>query len=103
MVAPPKYLRNTMDQLKVGRLGPFPRVNKPVFITSALLIVGFIIFGAFFNDMASTVFSAMQSFITHRFGWMFLILMNLAVFLCLLINEKRQGYSYITSRNISRK
>jgi len=80
-----------MDQLKVGRLGPFPRVNKPVFITSALLIVGFIIFGAFFNDMASTVFSAMQSFITHRFGWMFIILMNLAVFLCLFLVMSKYG------------
>lgn len=36
-----------MDEVKIGRLGPFPRVNKPVFIVSILLIVGFIIFGAF--------------------------------------------------------
>lgn len=80
-----------MDQLKVGRLGPFPRVNKPVFIISALLIVGFIVFGAFFNDMASTVFSAMQSFITHRFGWFFILIMNLAVFLCLYLILSRYG------------
>ena len=72
-----------MDQLKVGRLGPFPRVNKPVFIISALLIVGFIIFGAFFNDQASAVFSAAQAFITHGFVWFSIILMNLAVFSCL--------------------
>lgn len=80
-----------MDQLKVGRLGPFPRVNKPVFITSALLIVGFIIFGAFFNDLASIIFSAMQAFITNRFGWFFIILMNIAVFLCLYLILSRYG------------
>lgn len=25
-----------MNHVKVGRLGPFPRVNKPVFIISAI-------------------------------------------------------------------
>lgn len=80
-----------MDQLKVGRLGPFPRVNKPVFIISALMIVGFIIFGAFFNELASTIFSAMQAFITNRFGWFFIILMNVAVFLCLYLILSRYG------------
>ncbi len=80
-----------MDHVKVGRLGPFPRVNKPVFIISALLIVGFIIFGAFFNDMASVLFNAMQSFITHRFGWFFVILMNVAVFLSLYLILSKYG------------
>ena len=46
-----------MEEVKVGRLGPFPRVSKPVFITSSLLIVGFIIFGAFFTETAGAVFS----------------------------------------------
>ena len=32
-----------MDHVKVGRLGPFPRVSKPVFLTSALLIIIFIV------------------------------------------------------------
>ena len=35
-----------MSSVKVEKFGPFPRVNRPVFIASALLIVGFIIFGS---------------------------------------------------------
>ena len=68
-----------MSDLKIGRLGPFPRVNKPVFIASVVLILGFIVFGALFQEMANAVFSEMQSFITHRFGWFFILVMNAAV------------------------
>lgn len=44
-----------MDHVKVGRVGPFPRVSKPVFLTSVILITVFIIFGAFFNEQAEVV------------------------------------------------
>ncbi|WP_296241505.1 MULTISPECIES: BCCT family transporter [unclassified Psychrobacter] len=80
-----------MDHVKVGRLGPFPRVSKPVFITSALLIVGFIIFGAFFTDTAGTLFSFLQNFITDKFGWMFVILMNVALVFCIYLAASRYG------------
>lgn len=80
-----------MDHVKVGRLGPFPRVSKPVFITSALLIVGFIIFGAFFTETAGVLFSFLQSFITDKFGWMFIILMNLALIFCIYLAASRYG------------
>ncbi len=46
-----------MDHVKVGRVGPFPRVSKPVFLTSAILITLFIIFGALFNQQAEMVFN----------------------------------------------
>ncbi|MBO1516127.1 BCCT family transporter [Psychrobacter celer] len=80
-----------MSELKIGRLGPFPRVNKPVFIASAILIVGFIIFGALFQELADTIFTSAQSFITNRFGWMFIILMNVAVVLCLYLIFSKYG------------
>lgn len=80
-----------MDHVKVGRLGPFPRVSKPVFITSALLIVGFIIFGAFFTETAGTLFTFLQNFITDKFGWMFTILMNLALIFCIYLAASRYG------------
>ncbi|MDE0492201.1 BCCT family transporter [Psychrobacter sp. A3] len=80
-----------MSELKIGRLGPFPRVNKPVFIASAILIVGFIIFGALFHELADTIFTSVQSFITNRFGWMFIILMNVAVALCLYLIFSKYG------------
>ncbi len=80
-----------MDHVKVGRLGPFPRVSKPVFITSALLIVGFIIFGAFFTETAGALFSLLQKFITDKFGWMFIILVNVALIFCIYLAASRYG------------
>lgn len=80
-----------MDHVKVGRLGPFPRVSKPVFITSALLIVGFIIFGAFFTETAGAIFSFLQGFITDKFGWMFILLMNVALIFCIYLAASRYG------------
>ncbi len=80
-----------MNAVKVEKFGPFPRVNRPVFITSALLIVGFIVFGSLFGELAGEVFSQLQSFITHRFRWLFIILMNVAVVFSLYIALSRYG------------
>ena len=62
---------------KVSKLGPFPKVNKPVFITSSVLIVGFIIFGSLFSETAATLFSFLQAFIAEKFRWLFIILFNI--------------------------
>ncbi len=80
-----------MSAVKVEKFGPFPRVNRPVFITSALLIVGFILFGSLFGELAGEVFNQLQSFITHRFRWLFIILMNVAVVFSLYIALSRYG------------
>lgn len=80
-----------MHEVKVGRLGPFPRVSKPVFIVSSLLIVGFIIFGVLFTETAGAVFSFLQTFITTKFGWFFIILVNIALVLCLYLAMSRYG------------
>ncbi|MGM8886358.1 BCCT family transporter [Psychrobacter sp. 1U2] len=80
-----------MDHVKVERLGPFPRVNKPVFITSGILIVGFIIFGAFFTETAGALFTFLQSFITSNFGWLFIILVNVALIFCIYLAASRYG------------
>lgn len=80
-----------MSFVKVEKFGPFPRVNRPVFIASALLIVGFIIFGSLFGELAGEVFNQLQSFITHRFRWLFIILMNVAVVFSLYIALSRYG------------
>jgi len=80
-----------MSSVKVEKFGPFPRVNRPVFITSALLIVGFILFGSLFGELAGEVFNQLQSFITHRFRWLFIILMNVAVVFSLYIALSRYG------------
>lgn len=80
-----------MDEVKVERLGPFPRVSKPVFIASTVLIVGFIIFGAFFTEAAGAIFSFLQNFITEKFGWMFIVLVNTALVLCIYLIMSRYG------------
>ena len=68
-----------LDHVKVGRLGPFPRVSKPVFLTSAILLLAFIIFGAFFNELASEVFGQAKAFVSMRFGWFFIMVVNLTL------------------------
>ena len=80
-----------MNGVKVEKFGPFPRVNRPVFIASALLIVGFIVFGSLFGELAGEVFNQLQSFITHRFRWLFIILMNVTVVFSLYIALSRYG------------
>ena len=80
-----------MNGVKVEKFGPFPRVNRPVFFASALLIVGFIVFGSLFGELAGEVFSQLQSFITHRFRWLFIILMNVTVVFSLYIALSRYG------------
>ena len=80
-----------MSFVKVEKFGPFPRVNRPVFIASALLIVGFILFGSLFGELAGEVFNQLQSFITHRFRWLFIILMNVAVVFSLYTALSRYG------------
>ncbi|MEC5209156.1 choline/glycine/proline betaine transport protein [Psychrobacter sp. PL15] len=80
-----------MDHVKVGRLGPFPRVSKPVFLSSTILIVAFIIFGAFFNDLASEVFGQAKAFISLRFGWFFIVVVNLTLVMSIYMMFSRYG------------
>ncbi|OOR88535.1 choline transporter [Moraxella caviae] len=74
-----------VDGAKVGRFAIFPQVSKPVFVASALAIIAFIVFGAAFTELAGEVFSAAQSFITTHFGFLFIILVNLAIVFCLYV------------------
>ncbi len=80
-----------MDHVKVGRLGPFPRVSKPVFLTSAILIIAFIIFGAFFNAQAELIFNEAKAFVSVRFGWFFIVVVNLALVMSIYMIFSRYG------------
>ncbi len=60
-------------------------------MVSAALIVGFIVFGALFNEVAAALFSELQSMITHRFRWLFVILMNSALVFSLYLALSRFG------------
>lgn len=77
------------QRVAVGPLGFFPRVNRPVFSISAVLIVGFILFGAVFTGSADTVFSTAQRGITHYFGWFLILTTNLLLLLCVYLGLGR--------------
>jgi len=51
---------------------PLPRINMPVFVISAGLIVLFAAFGAIFPDIASASFTAVQQSIIDGFGWFYI-------------------------------
>ena len=47
--------------------------NPPVFIISAVVILGFVALGALFTETTGTVASAVLGFITSYFGWFYII------------------------------
>ncbi len=51
---------------------PTARINRPVFLVSAGLIVLFAAFGAVFPDIASASFTAVQQSIVEGFGWFYI-------------------------------
>ncbi len=67
------------------RLSIFPKVNRPVFATSAILIVGFILFGAFFNDTANTIFGGLQTLLADNLGWAMILLVNALILFVLFL------------------
>lgn len=64
-------------EIPQSRLWIFPRVNRNVFVISAGLIVGFIIVGAAFSDIANNVFTRAQTVLTDYAGWALIIEINL--------------------------
>ncbi|WP_367110572.1 BCCT family transporter [uncultured Psychrobacter sp.] len=80
-----------MDHVKVGRVGPFPRVSKPVFLTSVILITVFIIFGALFNEQAEIVFNQAKEFVSLRFGWFFIAVINTTLLMSIYMILSRYG------------
>ncbi|MGF1552418.1 MAG: BCCT family transporter [Paracoccaceae bacterium] len=67
------------------RLLFFPKVNRVVFTVSAVLIVGFILFGAIFNETANTIFSGAQSILAGYAGWLLVIEVNILVLFALFV------------------
>ncbi len=72
-------------EIEQTQLWIFPKVNRPVFVSSALLILGFIAFGAIFSDLANTVFSGAQTFLATTFGWALVIEVNLLLIFVIFV------------------
>ncbi|SFD90643.1 BCCT family transporter [Roseivivax sediminis] len=68
---------NMHDKMQQEPLLFFPKVNRRVFGTSAILIVGFIIFGALFSETAGAIFSTMQGWLAGNLGWALIALVNI--------------------------
>ncbi|MEQ9499978.1 MAG: BCCT family transporter [Deltaproteobacteria bacterium] len=48
-------------------------VNPPVFFTSAAALVGFVVFGAFYSDVAGRVFPKLLDAVATHFGWFYIL------------------------------
>lgn len=49
------------------------RMNPPVFLGAAALVIGFVLFGILFTDLARQGFNSIQSFIVNTFGWFYIL------------------------------
>ena len=73
------------SRIKQDSLWIFPRVNRSVFVASAVLILGFIVFGALFNDLAKSIFTGAQTVLASNLGWLLIIEVNLLLILVIFL------------------
>ncbi len=79
------------DGVKISRFGIFPKVSIPVFATSAMLIVVFLLYGALFSEQAGQFFGDLQAWISTHFGFALIILFNIALVFCLYLAMSHYG------------
>ena len=84
------------------------QINRPVFLTSAFLIIIFSIYGAAFSEQASRSFQGVQSFLVTNFGWFYMGVVAVFFFFIIYLAFSRYGniklgpddsepeYSYVT-------
>lgn len=69
----------------------YSRVNKPVFIASGILIVGFVLWAAIFPDQAETVIFGSMDWIGRTFGWYYVLTAALIVIFVLTVALSKFG------------
>ncbi|MDH3969796.1 MAG: BCCT family transporter, partial [Rhodospirillales bacterium] len=60
-------------------------IHNPVFLISAVVIVGFVIFVLMFQEGAAEMFGALRPWLTSTFDWVFMIAGNIFVLFCLFL------------------
>ena len=67
-------------------VGPFGLdIHNPVFVISALSVIGLVLFCLIFPEAATMVFGALRPWLTTTFDWVFAISMNIFVLFCLYL------------------
>jgi len=69
------------------------QICLPVFLSSAVLILAFVMLGALFPEASSEVFGAVQSWITDTFGWFYMF--AVAVFLVFAVSIAVSPYGRV--------
>ena len=69
----------------------YARVNKPVFIASGILIVGFVLWSAIFPGQAETVIFGSMDWIGRTFGWYYVLTAALIVIFVLVVALSKFG------------
>jgi choline/glycine/proline betaine transport protein len=64
---------------------PRTTINPPVFITSGLLLIAFLIFGVTQTELAAAVFPAVLESVSKHFGWLYVLSVALFIGFCLYL------------------
>lgn len=74
-------------------------IHNPVFVISALVVVGFVVLSLVFQTEAKHVFLALRPWLTTTFDWLFLATGNIIVATCLLVAATPLGRVRLGGRN----
>ncbi|MCY1153148.1 MAG: BCCT family transporter [Sphaerochaetaceae bacterium] len=66
-------------------------MHPVVFFTSAALIIGFVIFSVFFNEMVGGIFNPLLNGISTNAGWFFTLCVNVILIFVVYIMFSRYG------------
>jgi choline/glycine/proline betaine transport protein len=70
----------------------FATVNPAVFTASAIIVIGFVVFGTGFPETATVVFNALHAWITEYLGWMYLVVSTFFVGFLVWLGFSRYGH-----------
>lgn len=76
----------------VRRFGPFPEISPPVFLLSAGIILTLIFFSGLFTELADSVFSSVQTWISVSFGWFYMLAVSFFLGFVLWLGFSRWGH-----------
>ena len=75
-----------MDESRAWHHRVFSRMNPPVFLGAAALVIGFVLFGTLFTEAAHRLFDGLHRWIVAHFGWFYVLTTTgLLVFVLYLI------------------